>query len=73
MHENAILHNNNVKSITLKRSILVIKLKRRIDTLSLENSKMLCDSALYNISDKIEEESIPFKYTGADLIPELCF
>lgn len=65
MHENAILHNNNVKSITLKRSILVIKLKQRIDTLSLETSKMLCDSALYNISDKIEEESIPFKYTGA--------
>lgn len=26
---------------------------------------MLCDSALYNISDKTEEESIPFKYTGA--------
>lgn len=55
MHENAILHNNNVKGITLKRSILVIKLKQRIDKLlvPLENSKMLCDSALYNISDKI--------------------
>lgn len=49
MHENAISHNNNVKGITLKRSILVIKLKQRIDTLSLENSKMLCDSD-YTIS-----------------------
>lgn len=49
MHENAILYNNNVKGITLKRSILVIKLKQRIDTLSLENSKMLSDSD-YTIS-----------------------
>lgn len=63
MHENTILHNNNVKNITLKRFILVVKFKQRIDTLSIKDSKALCEFALYSISDK-RGESIQLKYTG---------